>query len=71
MGVVPESVRGKVHAVGNTAGLGARLSLTYPEHLKEARQLAGSMRHVDLTMREDFREAFAQYLTFPEPRAGD
>lgn len=71
LGVVPESVCGKVHAVGNTAGLGARLSLTYPEHLREVRQLARGMRHVDLTMREDFREAFAQYLTFPEPRTAD
>ncbi len=66
LGVVPESVRDRVHAVGNTAGLGAKLSLTYPEHMREARRLARSMRHVDLALREDFRQAFADHLPFPD-----
>jgi uncharacterized 2Fe-2S/4Fe-4S cluster protein (DUF4445 family) len=69
LGVVPEGLRGRVHAVGNTAGLGAKLCLTYPEHLAAAREIARSMRHVDLARREDFREAFAEHMTFPEPRS--
>jgi uncharacterized 2Fe-2S/4Fe-4S cluster protein (DUF4445 family) len=67
--VVPEGLRGRVHAVGNTAGLGAKLCLTYPEHLAAAREIARSMRHVDLAQRADFREAFIDYMPFPEPRS--
>jgi uncharacterized 2Fe-2S/4Fe-4S cluster protein (DUF4445 family) len=68
LGAVPEGVRGRVHAVGNTAGLGAKLCLTYPEHLAAAEEMARSMRHIDLAQREDFREAFTGHLPFPEPR---
>ncbi len=68
LGAVPASVLGRVHAVGNTAGLGAKLCLTYPEHLAAAREMARSMRHVDLAQREDFREAFTEHMPFPEPR---
>ena len=68
LGVVPESLRGRIHAVGNTAGLGAKLALAYPDRMKEARRLARSMRHVDLVLREDFRQAFADHIPFPQPR---
>jgi uncharacterized 2Fe-2S/4Fe-4S cluster protein (DUF4445 family) len=53
--------------VGNTAGLGAKLCLAYPEHLAAARKMARSMRHVDLAQRENFREAFAEHMPFPKP----
>jgi uncharacterized 2Fe-2S/4Fe-4S cluster protein (DUF4445 family) len=65
LGVVPEEVRGRVHAVGNTAGLGAKLALVYPERLEEAHHLARQIRHVDLVLREDFRQAFAAHIPFP------
>jgi uncharacterized 2Fe-2S/4Fe-4S cluster protein (DUF4445 family) len=71
LGVVPDSLRGRIHAAGNTAGLGAKLALTYPDRLKEARRLARSMRHVDLVLREDFREAFAEHIPFPQPQRRD
>jgi uncharacterized 2Fe-2S/4Fe-4S cluster protein (DUF4445 family) len=71
LGVVPESLRGRIHAVGNTAGLGAKLALTYPDRLKETRRLAHSMRHVDLVLRDDFRQAFAENIPFPQPQRRD
>jgi uncharacterized 2Fe-2S/4Fe-4S cluster protein (DUF4445 family) len=71
LGVVPEGLRGRIHAVGNTAGLGAKLALTYPDRLKEARRLARSMKHVDLVLRDDFRQAFAEHIPFPQPRRKD
>lgn len=71
LGILPESVRGRIHAVGNTAGLGARLALTSPKHLKEAGRLARSMRHVELVQREDFRQSFAENIPFPPPTEGD
>lgn len=57
--------------MGNTAGLGAKLALTYPDRLKETRRLARSMRHVDLVLRDDFRQAFAENIPFPEPQRRD
>jgi len=71
LGILPEGVRGRIHAVGNTAGLGARLALTSPKHLKEAGRLARSMRHVELVEREDFRQSFTENIIFPAPRKGD
>ena len=65
LGVVPEEVRGRVHSVGNTAGFGAKLALVYPERLAEAHRLARQIRHVELVLREDFRQAFAAHIPFP------
>ena len=65
LGVVPEEVRGRVHAVGNTAGFGAKLALVYPERLEETHRLARQIRHVELVSREDFRQAFAAHIPFP------
>ena len=65
LGVVPEEVRGRIHAAGNTAGFGAKLALVYPERLEEAHRLARRIRHVELVQREDFRQAFAAHMAFP------
>ncbi len=67
LGLVPEGVRGRIHAVGNTAGLGAKLALVYPDRMREAVRLARRTRHVELVGREDFRQAFAESMTFPPP----
>jgi uncharacterized 2Fe-2S/4Fe-4S cluster protein (DUF4445 family) len=69
LGLLPEEVRGHIHSVGNTAGLGAKLALVYPDRLKEAHRLARAVHHVELTQREDFRQAFADHIHFPEPAA--
>ena len=65
LGVVPKEARGRIHSVGNTAGFGAKLALVYPERLKETQRLAHRMHHVDLVLREDFRQAFAKHILFP------
>ena len=65
LGIVPEEVRGRIHAVGNTAGFGAKLALVYPERLEETHRLARQIRHVELVLREDFRQAFAAHIPFP------
>lgn len=65
LGVLPESLRGRIHSAGNTAGLGARLALAYPRYMKEVRRVAKKMRHVDLVLRDDFRALFSDSLPFP------
>jgi len=67
LGILPETLRGRIHPVGNVAGMGAKLALIFPERLREARRLARRIRHVSLAERPDFSSRFASYLGFPEP----
>jgi uncharacterized 2Fe-2S/4Fe-4S cluster protein (DUF4445 family) len=67
LGILPELLRGRIHPVGNVAGMGAKLALIFPERLRAARRLARRIRHVSLADRPDFSELFASYLGFPEP----
>lgn len=66
LGVLPAALRGRIHAVGNVAGLGAKLALIFPQRLTAARRLARRLRHVPLAGRPDFQERFARHLPFPE-----
>lgn len=67
LGMLPSQLRGRIRPVGNVAGLGAKLALVYEERLQEARDLARSLRHVELMRRPDFEERFAAHLRFPLP----
>lgn len=67
LGMLPEALRGRIHPVGNVAGMGAKLALMFPGRLREARRLARRTRHVSLAERPDFSSRFASYLGFPEP----
>jgi len=67
LGMLPEALRGRIHPVGNVAGMGAKLALIFPERLREAARLARRIRHVSLAERADFSSRFAAYLGFPEP----
>jgi uncharacterized 2Fe-2S/4Fe-4S cluster protein (DUF4445 family) len=66
LGMLPEALGGRIHAVGNVAGMGAKLALSFPERLREARRLALRVRHVSLAEKADFASRFASYLGFPE-----
>ncbi len=70
LGMLPEALRGRIHPVGNVAGMGAKLALIFPERLREAGRLARRIRHVPLAERPDFASRFAAYLGFPEPTDG-
>jgi uncharacterized 2Fe-2S/4Fe-4S cluster protein (DUF4445 family) len=67
LGMLPEALRGRIHPVGNVAGMGAKLALMFPGRLRAARRLARRIRHVSLAERPDFSSRFASYLRFPEP----
>ena len=66
LGMLPAALRGRIHSVGNVAGLGAKLALIFPQRLAAARRLARRLRHVPLAGRPDFQEQFARHLPFPE-----
>jgi len=67
LGMLPEVLRGRIHPVGNVAGMGAKLALIFPERLRNARRLARRIRHLSLAEKPDFSSRFAAYLAFPEP----
>jgi uncharacterized 2Fe-2S/4Fe-4S cluster protein (DUF4445 family) len=67
LGILPAAMTGRIHPVGNVAGMGAKVTLTSEERLEEARQLARSVRHVELMLRQDFHDRFADHIPFPEP----
>jgi uncharacterized 2Fe-2S/4Fe-4S cluster protein (DUF4445 family) len=68
LGMLPEALRGRIHPVGNVAGMGAKLALMFPERLRAAKRLARRIRHVSLAETPDFSSHFASYLGFPEPQ---
>ena len=67
LGMLPDALRGRIHAVGNVAGMGAKLALMFPERLRQAKRLARRIRHVSLAEKPDFSARFASCLGFPEP----
>ena len=66
LGVLPASLRGRIHSAGNVAGMGAKLALMFPERFADARRIARRLEHVQLGGRPDFQSRFAQHLRFPE-----
>jgi len=67
LGLLPRVMAGRIHPVGNVAGMGAKVALASDERLEEARQIARRIRHVELMLREDFHTRFADHIPFPEP----
>ena len=69
LGMLPPQLRDCIRPVGNAAGMGAKLALVYAERIDEARQLARTMRHVELMSRSDFQDRFAANIAFPSQEA--
>ena len=67
LGILPAAMAGRIHPVGNVAGMGAKVALASEERLEEARRLARRIRHVELMLRQDFQARFADHIPFPEP----
>jgi uncharacterized 2Fe-2S/4Fe-4S cluster protein (DUF4445 family) len=66
LGMIPQALRGRIHPVGNAAGMGAKLALMFPDRLREAERLARRIRHLPLVETPNFSSRFAAYLGFPE-----
>jgi uncharacterized 2Fe-2S/4Fe-4S cluster protein (DUF4445 family) len=66
LGMIPQALRGRIHPVGNAAGMGAKLALMFPDRLREAERLARRIRHLPLAETPNFSSRFAAYLRFPE-----
>ncbi len=65
-GLIPDVPIEKVHAVGNAAGEGAKLSLINLDMIEDAAKIADSVEYIELTTDPGFQEKFADAMLFGE-----
>ena len=66
IGLLPEISERRIHQVGNTAGLGAKIMLLSSGIRMNAEKIAKVISHVELASRDDFGEIFIQSTVFPQ-----
>lgn len=65
IGLIPPLPEERVRAVGNAAHVGAKMCLLSVEARQEAEALAKRIQHVELPLRKDFQDIFADAMLFP------
>jgi uncharacterized 2Fe-2S/4Fe-4S cluster protein (DUF4445 family) len=65
VGMIPDCPLDRVHAVGNSAGDGARLALLDREKRREAVELLGRLERIELPVQPGFQDQFMLALSFP------
>ena len=65
LGMIPDCDLGRVSAVGNAAGDGARIALLNREQRLEAARLAGWVEHVQTANHPDFQDEFVAAMALP------
>ena len=64
IGLLPQIDLAKVHAIGNAAGVGARMLLLSRQARMRASQLARRIEYLELTIYPDFNLFFANGIRF-------
>ena len=64
IGLIPPVFQNKIRTIGNGAGIGAQLTLLLQETKKQAAQIAGQAKYIELATRPDFQEIFINSLNF-------
>jgi uncharacterized 2Fe-2S/4Fe-4S cluster protein (DUF4445 family) len=65
IGMIPDCDLSRVHAVGNSAGDGARIALLNRAQREEARRLARWTTYVGVALEPRFQEAFVEAIPLP------
>jgi uncharacterized 2Fe-2S/4Fe-4S cluster protein (DUF4445 family) len=65
LGLIPDCDLGRVYAVGNAAGDGARIALLNRDKRREAQGLARQVEHVNTAIAPNFQEEFVAALHLP------
>jgi uncharacterized 2Fe-2S/4Fe-4S cluster protein (DUF4445 family) len=65
LGLIPDCDLGKVHAVGNAAGDGARIALLNRAARAEAARIAGDNHHVQTAVAANFQSEFVGAIAIP------
>lgn len=68
IGLIPGELRGRLTAVGNAAGEGAKQVVRQREALERAGRLAAETEFLELASLPQFQDAFVDELEFPEGR---
>lgn len=66
VGLFPPSLRQKARGIGNAAGAGAVRALVNIDERSRAREIADSVRYIELSARADFGPRFVACLPLPE-----
>lgn len=64
VGLIPRELENKIKGIGNSAGAGAKLFLLSEKERNRAMDIAGKIKYVELSAREDFRDAFFNKINF-------
>jgi uncharacterized 2Fe-2S/4Fe-4S cluster protein (DUF4445 family) len=64
IGMLPDLPSDRFQQVGNAAGTGARMALISLAERRQAQEIAGRVKHLELTARPDFQSVFARALRF-------
>lgn len=67
IGLIPPRLEGKVKAVGNAAGQGARLVAMSNTEYKRAYGISKSVEYLELAADSQFQDVFVDNLEFPSP----
>lgn len=62
IGLIPALPDERIQSIGNAAGVGARLALLSVTERRRAEEIAGRVRHVELSEREGFYDRFAEAM---------
>lgn len=64
-GLLPDKLKDRIFAIGNAAGAGSIHALLSRDDLLEAAKIAGRIKYLELSSRQDFVEAFTDGMFFP------
>ena len=64
IGLLPRELEGKIIAIGNSAGAGARLALKSAAFEKTIQRVLDHSQYIELSMRQDFNEAYVAAMVF-------
>jgi uncharacterized 2Fe-2S/4Fe-4S cluster protein (DUF4445 family) len=65
LGLIPDCELGKVHAVGNAAGDGARIALLNRTKRRQAQEIAYRVKYIETAVDPDFQEEFVKAMHLP------
>ena len=64
IGLIPPELVQRTSAIGNGSGAGAKAALLSKAAMAEAERLAQAVRYVELSVRQDFQDAFVDKMMF-------
>ncbi|HEX3031483.1 MAG TPA: ASKHA domain-containing protein [Bacillota bacterium] len=68
IGLLPPWAQGKVRAIGNAAGEGAKMALLSADKRKEAAQIAQGVEFLELAGTKEFKESFVKAMLFDQAK---